>query len=104
MLSLTPTAAALVALVCGAWVAAAAWATLRGLRRSREAVGQGGGIARAGAWLGASRAVPVLVRRDGGVQGSERAAFALGLTEFPAALSDDLGLGSDDAAMLRDAV
>jgi signal transduction histidine kinase len=104
MLSLTPTAAALVALVCGAWVASAAWATLRGLRRSREAVGQVGEIARSEALLGASPAVPVLVRRDGGVQGSERAAFALGLTELPGALSDDLGLDGDDAALLRDAV
>src|SRR3954467_1438918 len=104
MLSLTPTAAALAALVCGAWVAAAAWATLRGLRRSREAVGQVGEIARSEALLGASPAVPVLVRRDGGVQGSERAPFALALTEFPAALSDDIGLDSEDAAILRNAV
>src|SRR5213593_1687754 len=102
MLSLTPTAAALVALVCGGWVAVAAWATLRGLRRSREAVGQVGEIARSEALLGAAPAVPVLVRRDGGIQGSERAAFALGLTDLPGDLSQDLGLDEADEAALRE--
>jgi signal transduction histidine kinase len=104
MLSLTPTAAALIALVCGGWLAAAVWATLRGLSRGREAVGQVEGAAGREALLGASPAVPLLVRRDGRLEASERAAFALGLTALPAELSAELGLEAEDAAALRDAV
>jgi PAS domain-containing protein len=104
MLTLTPTAAALIALVCGGWLAAAVWATLRGLGRSREALGQVDEVARTQALLAASPAIPVLVRRDLGLQATERAAFALGLTDGPADLTADLGLEPDDAARLRDAV
>jgi len=104
MLSLTPTAAALIALVCGGWLAAAVWATLRGLRRSREAVGQVGAVARSDAVLAASPAVPLFVGRDGSLHGSERAAFALGLTQLPRDLSAGLGLGDDDASAFRAAM
>src|SRR5436305_5225958 len=104
MLSLTPTAAALIALACGAWLAAAAWATLRGMRRSREAIGQVPDVVRSEALLAASPAVPVLVRRDGSLHGSERAAFVLGLTHLPASLSAELGLAAEDAAALRQAI
>jgi signal transduction histidine kinase len=104
MLSLTPTAAALIALVCGGWLAVSVWATLRGLRRSREAVGQVGAVARSEALLSASPAIPVLVRPDGPLEGSERAAFALGLPELPPSLSAGVGLEADSAAALRAAV
>ncbi|MBV9930724.1 MAG: PAS-domain containing protein [Alphaproteobacteria bacterium] len=104
MLSLTPTAAALIALVCGGWIAAAAWATLRGLRRSREAVAQVAEVARSDALLAASPAIPLFVGGDGRLQGSERAAFALGLTQLPAKLSEPNGLPPDDAAALSGAV
>ena len=104
MLSLTPTAAALIALVCGAWLAAALWATLRGLARSRAATGQVGEVERAEALLAASPAVPLLVRGDGSLQGSERAAFAFGLTSLPAGLDAEICLAPDDAAALRDAI
>ena len=104
MLSLTPTAAALIALACGAWLAAAAWATLRGMRRSREAIGQVADVVRSEALLAASPAVPVLVRRDGSLHGSERAAFVLGLTHLSASVSAELGLAAEDAAALRQAI
>src|SRR4051812_27942332 len=104
MLSVTPTAAALIALVCGGWLAVAVWATLRGLRRSREAVGQVAEVAGSGALLAAAPAIPLLIRRDGRLEGSERAAFALGLTQLPADLSADLGVGAADAGAVRDAI
>jgi signal transduction histidine kinase len=104
MLSLTPTAAALIALVCGAWLAAAVWATLRGVRRSREAVGQVGDGVRSEALLAASPAIPVLIRRDGTFHGSERAAFALGLTHLPPGVSAELELDAEDGAALRHAI
>src|SRR5438309_1167182 len=104
MLSLTPTAAALIALVCGGWLAVAVWATLRGLRRSREAVGQVAEVAGSEALLAAAPAIPLLVRRDGTLEGMQRAAFALGLTQLPSSFSSDLGLAPADAAAVRDAV
>jgi signal transduction histidine kinase len=104
MLSLTPTAAALIALVCGGWLALAVWATLRGLRRSREGAGQAEEAGRAQALLSASPAVPLLVRRDGSLQASEAAAFAFGLASLPAGLADELGLAAADAEALRTAV
>ncbi|HMC93052.1 MAG TPA: ATP-binding protein [Allosphingosinicella sp.] len=104
MLSLAPTAAALIALVCGGWLAVAVWATLRGLRRSREAVGQVAEVAGSEALLAAAPAIPLLVRRDGTLEGMQRAAFALGLTQLPSSFSSDLGLAPADAAAVRDAV
>ena len=88
MLTLTPTAAALVALLCGAWLAVGVWATMRGLARSREAGAQAGEGARVEALLAASPALPLLVGADGRLEGTERVAFALGLPQLPATLSD----------------
>src|SRR5947209_4280568 len=104
MLSLTPTAAALIALVCGAWLAAGVWATLRGMRARREAVAQVAEVAGSEAVLAASPAIPLLIRRDGSLQASESAAFALGLTALPRNFSAELGLEPADAAALREAV
>src|SRR3954454_2632124 len=103
MLSMTPTAAALIALVCGGWLAVAVWATLRALRRSREAVGQVAEGAGSGALLAAAPAIPLLIRPDGRLEGTERAAFALGLTHLPSDLSADLGLAAADAGVFRGA-
>jgi len=104
MLTLTPTAAALIALVCGGWLAVAAWATLRALGRSREAVGQVGAVVRSDALLAASPAIPLFVGRDGSLHGSERAAFALGLTKLPDDVSAPMGLAEEDASALRRAI
>ncbi|MFL6858442.1 MAG: histidine kinase, partial [Allosphingosinicella sp.] len=102
MLTLTPLAAALVALLCGAWLAAAAWATMRGLAASRSAGAHAGQGARAEALLAAAPALPLVVRADGRLEGSERAAFALGLTGLPPTLAE-LGHGDLDDAVGRTA-
>ena len=104
MLTLTPTAAALIALVCGGWLAVAVWATLRALRRSREAVGQVGAVTRSDALLAASPAIALFVGQDGSLHGSERAAFTLGLTELPDDVSAPMGLAEEDASALRRAI
>src|SRR3954470_12923753 len=88
MPTLTPTAAALIALVCGGWLAAALWATLRGLSRSRAASGRMGEGARAEALLAAAPALPLLVSKEGRLQGPDRTAFMLGLSNLPASLAD----------------
>src|SRR4051794_6957382 len=105
MPTLTPTAAALIALVCGGWLAAALWATLRGLSRSRAASGRMGEGVRAEALLAAAPALPLLVTKDGRLQGPDRTAFVLGLSSLPAILAD-LGssLGEEAVGVLSPAV
>jgi signal transduction histidine kinase len=91
-----------IALVCGAWLAIALYATLRGLRRSREAWlarREAGGTQ---SLMRASPAIPLLVAQDGSLEGSERAAAALGLSELPATLDALAGSGVlADAEALR---
>src|SRR3954454_6665027 len=105
MPTLTPTAAALIALVCGGWLAAALWATLRGLSRSRAASGRMGEGARAEALLAAAPALPLLVSKEGRLQGPDRTAFMLGLSNLPSSLAG-LGpaLGQEGVASLTAAV
>src|SRR4051794_25817623 len=86
MLTLSSTAVALVALVCGGWVAIAVWATLRGAGRSRAAGARAGEIARCEALLASSPASPLIVRQGGLLQGPERTAHLLGLDGLPATL------------------
>src|SRR3954447_25053834 len=90
MPTLTPTAAALIALVCGGWLAAALWAALRGLSRRRAGGGGMGEGVRAEALLAAAPALPLLVSREGRLQGPDRTAFVLGLSSLPESLA---GLG-----------
>src|SRR4051812_28283848 len=105
MPTLTPTAAALIALVCGGWLAAALWATLRGLSRSRAASGRIGEGVRAEALLGAAPALPLLVSREGRLQGPDRAAFVLGLSSLPDSLAGlGAALGEEALASLSEAV
>ncbi|HEY0414495.1 MAG TPA: ATP-binding protein [Allosphingosinicella sp.] len=87
MPTLSPTAVAIIALVCGGWLAAALWATLRGLARSRAARGQAAEIARCEALVAAAPASPLVVRRDGRLQGPPRTAHLLGLDAVPDSLA-----------------
>jgi signal transduction histidine kinase len=105
MPTLTPTAAALIALVCGGWLAAALWATLRGLSRSRAASGRMGDGVRAEALLAAAPALPLLVSKDGRLHGPDRTAFVLGLGSLPDSLAGlGAALGDEAAGSLFEAV
>jgi signal transduction histidine kinase len=88
MLTLTPTAAAAIALVCGAWLAIAAWATLRGLAAARAVAGEREAARRVGTLLEAAPAMPLLVHRDGRVEAPSRLAAALGLASPPREMAD----------------
>ncbi|HEX8379063.1 MAG TPA: histidine kinase, partial [Allosphingosinicella sp.] len=88
MLTLAPTEAALLGLFCGFWLAAGLWATLRGLRRSAEAVAERREARSAEALLAAAPDLPLLVFRDGRVEAGERAGLALGLQARPERLDD----------------
>src|SRR6202161_545998 len=83
MLSLSPTQAALIALVCGGWLAAAIWATLRGLSRARAASAERGAAGGEHVLLDASPALPLIVEANGRLDGSPQLAALFGLTELP---------------------
>ncbi len=81
MLTLSPTMLAAIALVSGAWLALAAWATVRGLGRGREAAVRIEATRHHEALLAASPALPLVVHRDGRLEEAERVALALGLAD-----------------------
>ncbi|HYW17652.1 MAG TPA: ATP-binding protein [Allosphingosinicella sp.] len=88
MVSLSPTALVAIALLSGAWLALALWATLRGLGQSRVAAERIDATRHHEALLSASPAIPLIVRRDGSLDEAERIALALGLERAPARLED----------------
>jgi signal transduction histidine kinase len=105
MLTLSPMAAAILALVSGAWLALAAWATIRGLKQSRSAASEAAEALHQSALLDAAPAFPLIVHRDFAIEGPDRLAGALGLPALPATLpglsSDGSGLSSEDAERLQ---
>ncbi|HYG48881.1 MAG TPA: PAS-domain containing protein [Allosphingosinicella sp.] len=101
MVSLSPNSLAAAALVLGAWLALAVWATLRGLGRGRAAAARLDATRHHEALLAASPALPLIVRRDGSLDEAERVALALGLDRVPQRLAE-LGqaLTEEDAETL----
>jgi len=102
--TLAPLSVALLALVAGAWLAAAVWASLRAARReaaAREVVEDN---ARLAALLEAGPAMPLLVCADGTINGPERLAGALGLEALPprwlALFGEDAPFPTESAAEL----
>jgi signal transduction histidine kinase len=103
MLTLTPAAAAALAIVAGAWLAAAVWATLKAARSGREAAVESASARHGRALLEASPALSLIVARDGRLEGAERVAIALGLAEAPALLGDliaSAGLADEEGERL----
>ena len=74
MIELGTTAVAAIALICGAWVAVAAWATLNGARKAREARLRQVSAERSEALLEASPAMSLLIDAGGSLGGSSRLA------------------------------
>lgn len=103
-MALTPAALATIALVAGAWLALALWATLAARRRGADAGAVTAENRRLAALLEAGAALPLLVDADGALEGPERLAGLLGLGELPARWDDLIAAGgpwsSDDAAVL----
>ena len=83
MVTLSASAAALLAVFAGGWLAVALWATLRGRRTAVLATSQRRDIARLGGLLASGPAVPLVVRRDGALEGGERLPAMLGLASLP---------------------
>ena len=83
MVTLAPIAAALLALLAGAWLAASVWTSLRAARREAAAQGVLEDNVRFAAMLEAAPAMPLLVGADGTIGGPDRLAGALGLEALP---------------------
>jgi len=88
MLTLSREAMIVLALVAGAWVAVALWATLRARRRAADAIGVQQANERSSALLEAAPAMALLVHPNERLGGPARLAGALGLTGLPATLSE----------------
>ena len=84
MPAISQSLAMIVALVAGAWLAAAAWAARRGWRRAAEAGAVIDDNERLSALLQAGPAMPLAVGADGTIGGPDRLAGALGLDAMPA--------------------
>src|SRR5688572_10842249 len=88
MLTLTPMTAAAIAIVCGAWLAVALWATLRGLSLGGKARRQLRESARASALLGSQIGISAVAGRDGALDADERLGGLLGLEHSPGRIED----------------
>jgi signal transduction histidine kinase len=88
LLTLSREAAALLALLAGAWLAAALWATWRARRLAAAAAALIDDRRRVSALLAAGPVMPLLVARDGALEGPERLAGALGLDALPASWTE----------------
>jgi signal transduction histidine kinase len=93
----------IMALLAGAWLAVAAWATWRGRRLASAATAILDDHARVSALLAAGPALPLLVTADGTIQGPDRLAATLRLESLPPRWPDLLEqapLTSEEAAAL----
>jgi len=88
----------LVALVAGAWLAAAFWATRRAWRAAGAAEAQVGESERLASLLEAGPAMPMIVAPDGTIAGSQRLAGALGIAALPARWPELFGAAAPFAA------
>src|SRR4051794_38980211 len=104
MVTLAPIAAALLALLAGAWLAAAIWASLRATRREAAAGEVAEANVRLAALLEAGPAMPLIVAADGAISGPDRLAGALGLDALPprwlALFGDEAPFPTEKAAEL----
>jgi signal transduction histidine kinase len=84
----SPTALALIGLMLAAWTAGAAWLMIAAGAKARGAEGARKAARRMARMIDEAPAIPLLVRTDGRIEGSERLAGWLGLTKLPQFLSE----------------
>ena len=84
---------ALAALLAGGWLAAAVWTTWRGRRLAAQAARTSEENARLAALLRGGPAMPLIVGRDGRLEGSDRLAAILGLDALPERWADLVATG-----------
>ena len=78
----------LIALLLAAWTAAAGWALLTSVRRTRQAASARTAVRKMARLIDEAPAIPLLVRADGRLEAPERLARWLGLERVPQFLAD----------------
>ena len=87
-MDLSPTALVLIGLLLAAWTAAAAGLLIAAGSRNRQAEASRHAARRLARMIDESPAIPLLVRSDGRIEGSDRLAHWLGLPKLPEYLSE----------------
>ena len=105
---MSPTALALLGLLLAAWTFGAIWLVVAAQKRARKARGAHKSLRRLSRMIEESPAIPLLVKSDGRIEGSDRLAAWLGLDALPKFLSEldggQCGLGPDELQLLSAAV
>lgn len=99
-MEITPTALALVGLLLAAWTAGAAWLMIGAGAKARSAEKSRAAARRMARMLDEAPAIPLLVRADGRMEGSERLAHWLGFERLPQFLSELAG--GEDRGLTRE--
>lgn len=107
-MQLSSTAMAILGLLLAAWTFGAAWVALSSLGGARQSRAARANARRLSRLVDDSPAIPLLVRPDGRIEGPQRLAAWLGLSELPAFLSElgtgDAGVDTAELERLREAV
>jgi len=90
----SPTALVLIGLLMATWMVAAAWMMIAAGTKSRSAEGSRKAARRMARMIDEAPAIPLMVRTDGKIEGSDRLAAWLGLDALPEYLSELDGDGS----------
>ncbi len=108
MIELSRNVAALIAVLCGMWLAFALWATIAGRRRAASTSATLKENRRLSGLIEAGTAMPLLVQAGGGLDLADRLAGALGLAAAPERWDDLTGpdgpFDEAEASMLRENV
>lgn len=94
-MELSATALALLGLLFAAWTAGAAWLMITAGAKSKQAEHSRKAARRMARMIDEAPAIPLLVRADGRIEGSDRLAGWLGLEKLPQYLSELSGEGKD---------
>ncbi len=108
-MELSPPALAVVGLLLALWTGGAAWMMIAASSRARRADGSRKAARRLARMIDEAPAVPLLVRADGRLEGSDRLAGWLGFDALPRFLAElagegDTGLTASQLAELTEAV
>ncbi|GAA4643988.1 PAS domain-containing sensor histidine kinase [Pontixanthobacter gangjinensis] len=87
-MELSPTALILIGLLLAAWTVGAAWMMIASAAKSRKAEGSRKAARRMARMIDEAPAIPLIVRTDGRIEGSDRLAGWFGLDLLPEYLSE----------------
>ncbi|MFZ1743520.1 MAG: PAS-domain containing protein, partial [Pontixanthobacter sp.] len=108
-MDISPTALILMGLLLAAWTVAAAWMMIAAMAKTRKAEGSRKAARRMARIIDEAPAIPLIVRTDGRIEGSDRLAGWLGLDRLPEYLSElsgpaGKGLSAEQLAELTENV